>query len=420
MQFSPQQEEALRRVARWLDNPDKPWFYLAGYAGTGKTTLAKEFASGVGGGVCFAAYTGKAAYVLQSKGCVGATTLHRLIYKPKDKSKQRLQELTEQLDDLIYQLTAEEKIGYPDDPGNPAIAEAVARSPQVIKLKAEIEAERSSLERPLFALNLESEVRNAKLVVVDECSMVDEQMGKDLLSFEVPVLVLGDPAQLPPVRGEGFFTQREPDFLLTEIHRQARDNPILRLATDVREGRGLPPGEYGDSRVIEISAADESLYLAHDQMLVGRNEMRKGCNRKIRRLRGRDQPMPVPGDRLVCLRNNHEVGLLNGGIWEALDAVQIDADEIGLTLKSEDGTASITTTAHTHYFLGEKPLYWHVRERDCFDFGYALTVHKSQGSQWDSVLVFDESWFMKNLARNWMYTAITRAAKRVTIVRPRA
>lgn len=418
MQFSPQQEEALRRVARWLDSPDKPWFYLAGYAGTGKTTLAKEFASGISGGVCFGAYTGKAAHVLQTKGCVGATTLHRLIYKPKEKSRERLKELTEQLDDLVFQLTAEERLGYPDDHGNPAIAEAVAQSPQVVKIKAEIEAERSSLERPLFALNLESEVRNAKLVVIDECSMVDEQMGSDLLSFEVPVLVLGDPAQLPPVRGEGFFTNREPDYLLTEIHRQARDNPILRLATDVREGRGLPLGEYGESRVIELSEAGEALYLDHDQMLVGRNQMRRGCNRKIRLLRGREQPMPMPGDRLVCLRNNHEIGLLNGGIWETLDSVQIDSDEVGLTLRGEDGQ-QLTTVAHTHFFLGEKPPFYQVRERDCFDFGYALTVHKSQGSQWDSVLVYDESWFMREKARSWMYTAITRAAKRVTIVRSR-
>ena len=66
--------------------------------------------------------------------------------------------------------------------------------------------------------------------------MVDEDLGRDLLSFGKPVLVLGDPAQLPPVKGGGFFTEAEPDVMLTEVHRQAADNPIIRAvhATSAR------------------------------------------------------------------------------------------------------------------------------------------------------------------------------------------
>ena len=68
------------------------------------------------------------------------------------------------------------------------------------------------------------------------------------MSFEVPLLVLGDPAQLPPIQGGGFFTDAEPDAMLTEVHRQARDNPIVRLSMDIREGRSLAPGQYGETR----------------------------------------------------------------------------------------------------------------------------------------------------------------------------
>ena len=71
--------------------------------------------------------------------------------------------------------------------------------------------------------------------------MVDEELGRDLLSFGKPVLVLGDPAQLPPVKGGGFFTEAEPDIMLTEVHRQAADNPIIRMSMVVREGGRLDP-----------------------------------------------------------------------------------------------------------------------------------------------------------------------------------
>src|SRR5690606_24430402 len=104
-------------------------------------------------------------------------------------------------------------------------------------------------EGPSFSLNRDSAIDKAALVVIDECSMVDEEVGRDLLSFGKPVLVLGDPAQLPPIAGGGFFTEVEPDIMLTEVHRQAADDPIIHLSMLAREGRGLDYGIYGDSRV---------------------------------------------------------------------------------------------------------------------------------------------------------------------------
>jgi exodeoxyribonuclease-5 len=147
MRFSPQQDGALCAANRWLRAPSAQVFRLFGYAGTGKTTLAKHLAAHIDGRVRFAAYTGKAAHVMRIKGCKDAGTLHSLIY--------------------ICSETA---------------------------------------DGPWFELTDQSPLAEAALLIVDECSMVDTRLGDDILSFGVPVLVLGDPEQLPPVRGAGFFT----------------------------------------------------------------------------------------------------------------------------------------------------------------------------------------------------------------------
>src|SRR5258707_12947253 len=99
-------------------------------------------------------------------------------------------------------------------------------------------------------------VAKAELIVIDECSMVDAELGRDLMSFGVPVLVLGDPAQLPPIQGGGFFTEAEPDVMLTEVHRQAQDGPVVRLSMEIRSGQRLVPGQYGASPVVRRDAVD--------------------------------------------------------------------------------------------------------------------------------------------------------------------
>ena len=168
---------------------------------------------------------------------------------------------------------------------------------------------------PSFVLNRSSVASKAALIVIDECSMVDEDLGRDLLSFGKPVLVLGDPAQLPPVKGGGFFTAELPDAMLTEVHRQARDNPIIRLSMAVREGQPLPLGAYGESRVIRRRDIDADAVMRADQVLVGLNRTRRLYNGRIRELSGYRNPMPGEGEKLVCLRNDKTKGLLNGGAW---------------------------------------------------------------------------------------------------------
>ena len=375
MQFSPQQDEALKAVSRWLKEGRPQIFRLFGYAGTGKTTLARHFAEHVDGSVQFAAFTGKAAQVLRAKGATNARTIHSLIYRPR---------------------------------GEEAIADETTGKTSM---------------SPTFSLNRQSPVARAKLIVVDECSMVDEQLGRDLLTFGTPVLVLGDPAQLPPISGGGFFTEHEPDFLLTEIHRQARDNPIIRLALDVREGREFMKGDFGTAQVIGREDVDQDLVLSADQVLVGTNRTRRRYNQRLRELKGFAGPLPQAGDKLVCLRNDPAKGLLNGSLWKVMTASKETVKPgINLLVSPEeddpDRGVSKIKLLKAAFETPEADIAWQQKKRfDDFDYGYALTVHKAQGSQWDEVVLFDESYAFRDTRQRWLYTAITRAAERLTIVR---
>jgi exodeoxyribonuclease-5 len=363
LKWSPQQDAALAAVAAWLKARDKPVFRLFGYAGTGKTTLARHIAEGVGRGVSFAAFTGKAAHVMRGKGCVGASTIHSLIYRSRGE----------------------------DENG------------------------------PTFALNDDSSAGKVGLIVIDECSMVDEEIGRDLLSFGTPVLVLGDPAQLPPISGGGFFTAAEPDVMLTEVHRQAAENPIVRMAMTVREGGSLELGIYGESSVIHRSDIDQAQILAADQVLVGRNATRRSYNARIRELLGRPGPVPVADDTLVCLRNDRKRGLLNGSLWTVATIKRPRKSLLRYDLASADGATGkpAKVSINPAFFDGTADaLSWPERKRsDEFDFGYVLTVHKAQGSQWDDVVLFDESFAFREHRARWLYTGITHAAQRVTVVR---
>src|SRR5208283_2500372 len=146
-------------------------------------------------------------------------------------------------------------------------------------------------------------------------SMVDAELGRDLMSFECPLLVLGDPAQLPPIQGGGFFTDGEPDAMLTEVHRQAQDDPIVRMSMDVREGRDLDIGRYGESEVVSRNDLDPDRVMRADQVLVGRNNTRRAYNMRMRQKQSIEDPLPIAGDKLVCLRNNRKKALFNGGLW---------------------------------------------------------------------------------------------------------
>jgi len=287
----------------------------------------------------------------------------------------------------------------------------------IADVERDILREQKNLSRPEFTLNTDGPLATAALCVVDEYSMIDRQMGSDLLSFGCPVLALGDPGQLPPIDGERFF-DKKPDVMMNEILRQAADNPIIRLSKDVREGRALRPGTYGGSRVVRRGNVSDdelgALVLKADQLLLGMNRTRGQFNNYARELLGHVGKMPVVGDKLVCLRNNPDAGLLNGQTW-FVGRVVDKGDHLQLGLRNDDGDR-VECLSHPHRFLGVSKDFdpRRFREHNDFDYGYALTVHKAQGSQWDRVVLIDE-WRMAK-RREWLYTGITRAAESITVI----
>lgn len=423
LEWTTQQKAAIDKVADWYHRGDEQVFRLFGYAGTGKTTLAHSMVDDLGltGQALYAAYTGKAAYVLRTKGCGGASTIHSLIYAVKDKARAKLNE-------LHLQLAGETDLMQRD-----ILTRAIA-------------IEEAKLANPDWILREDSELGAAPLLVLDEVSMVSHQIAADLLSFGAKLLVLGDPAQLPPVEGGGYFINAAPDHLLDEIHRSALDSPVTRLATAVR---AAPPGDRalgvsgpdGDSgRFSRLSGPAE--LLSFDQVIVGKNATRWQFNEMLRALRGLTGPIPQPSDRVIVLANNSANEVFNG---QQLSIEQANVnpdfgDVIRLTAVDDEGhgrTLDVWASGFTD-IAGEKLAKRNGRGRiAAATWGHAITCHKSQGSQWDRVLVIDESHVFARGAyrdhiethgptraeaeahlagKRWLYTAITRAAQRVAIL----
>ena len=359
--WSPKQQQAIKEIKAWLDDPHrKQVFKLFGYAGTGKTTLARHIADMVNGYVIFGAFTGKAALVMRQSGCYGARTIHSLIYK----------------------TFTNKKTG-----------------------------------KPVFSLNVASEAHSADLIIIDEVSMINAQMAADLLFFKKPILVLGDPGQLPPVEGSGFFTRGKPDIMLTEIHRQAEDNPIIQLATIIRKEKMPPVGRYGNSTVMsELRPVDA---MEASQVIVGLNKTRNQFNATMRHSMGIEAIFPTPSERLICLNNDKDLGIYNGGMF-TVQNITASGDFCYMSLESEDELRDpVMVKVSKHYFDPslEEPDWKRLKGSQAFDFAYAITAHKSQGSQWENVLIFDESRVFKKDRWRWLYTAVTRATDKITLVR---
>lgn len=396
MELSPLQARAYDLVQSWYNDDSSPQvFRLFGFAGTGKSTIANTLVSGIDGLVLFGTFTGKAAAVLRKKGNQTAQTIHSMIYRVLRPDKSRIQDMMKQIED--------------------------APASDVAKLKEQL----IELNRPRFRLldendddDIDAPIFSASLIVVDEVSMVNEEMGKDLLSFGIKILVLGDPFQLPPVSGEGYFTNAEPDFLLDEIHRQAADSPIIQLATTVRKGGSLRYGVYGTSVVKGRATLRPDEMLRADQVLVGRNATRSGRNSIMRQLLGYRDPFPVPGDRLICLKNDSKLGLFNGIMYRVLERNAGRWIEMRLQDADQPDKDSILVNAHSEVFQGkslaEMP-WWQRKLAQEFDYAYAVTVHKYQGSQADNVILENESYCFREHAKRWLYTGITRAADRITV-----
>lgn len=369
VELTGEQQAVLDAALQWFHCGGSPFLTLGGYAGTGKTTLIHAMMPRLGGQrveVC--AYTGKAAHVLRSKGLDRARTIHSLIYAPKEFCKGCEHPLEEQ-EQFCSRLVSCRRAGT-----------------------------RTVFSRvPLLDLDL---------LIVDEASMVSTQIHDDLMSFGVPVLYVGDHGQLEPI-GPNPRLMAEPRLRLETIHRQAEGSPILQFAHDVRQHRR--PQTRGDAARVVRTRSVPGDAASYDVVIVGKNTTRVAVNSMIRRKLGFAGDLPSPGERIVCLRNSREHGVFNGMLATVRAIRCNDSVEVPeLDMVDDDGRAFSGLPFEPSQFGSEERLDQVSRKRLLFDYGYALTCWKAQGSEWDRVLVIERIHPDTSAAR-WRYTAATRA-----------
>ncbi len=401
-ELTADQLEAEKLIEDWFLHSTKQIFVLAGYAGTGKTTILKHV-------VCeklnltpddsaaFVTPTGKAATVLIRSG-IPAATLHK----------------------LIYQSITEEK-------------------------KIELNGKIITVEKLSFKRR-DSIDKSIKLIVLDEASMVSDEVLYDLTEFGVKLLLCGDNAQLPPVEGlNGFLT--EPDYTLKTIVRQQLGNPIIKLSEMAREGKFIPYGNYGGSCVVMskriLTGEKRKRALLHaDQIICGTNKTRVQINDEVRKMKGLGQ-FPENGDKLICTLNNWETfidsemrfNLVNGIIGTVKQPFYDFEKSIGFIQFKPEFLEDFCPEAlpidlgifESGYYRYKRGDYFEKTDEsgqavsaftlNRFEYGYCISCHKAQGSEFDNVIIFDESYAFKEDKNRWLYTAITRAKKKLIILR---
>lgn len=388
--FSLMQITALDRIGHWLKHGGQE-FVLAGYAGTGKTTLARHLQNSTELSMQYCAFTGKAAQTLRSKGVDNVSTIHSMLYMPIDKENTRAK---------ILQLRQDIENNKVED---------------LQKARKRLEKLERDLQSPYFVLREGLEEELCDIIVVDEYSMLSNAIREDILKTGKRVLYLGDPGQLPPVNGSNDIT---PDYFLTEVHRQALESPILAAATMVRE-QGIVPQHFKNEfyYIPKEEASYETVFKHADQILVAYHKTRKTFNKRMRQIQGYDPNMPCIGERVVCLKNKHNIGIFNGSIGKITS--QPEMSELQHIMRFDFREESWGEGADLEV-EAYAPLLCHGKEQDPtdpigipFDYAYAITGHKSQGSEWDAVAIYNEPFFgkMAQQARQWVYTTITRARK---------
>lgn len=261
------------------------------------------------------------------------------------------------------------------------------------------------------------------LIIVDEASMLNEAIYKDLSSFGIPIIAVGDHGQLPPVFGD-FNLMANPDIRLEKIMRQAEGDPIVRLSFIAREYGRIEPGEYGPgvSKVTDRKIMYSLDGIREKMILCGRNKTRVFTNKFVRGKLGINSSSPVPGEKVICLKNNRKAGIYNGNLGILKEIKPSGRHWFQVKIQMEEDFL-FDGTIFRHQFDREKLITeWEDFEYEeignLFDFAYCMTVHKSQGSESDDVVVIEERMGMQTDDdwRRWLYTAITRSKSKILII----
>lgn len=390
--LNEKQQEGLEiAVQRYKDH--KRYTCIGGVAGSGKTELAKQIIERLGvppSKVVYTSYTGKACEVLRQRGNQNVSTIHKLIY---DSVLQR---------DGHYQRTKKKEISY-------------------------------------------------SVVVIDEISMVSRELMRDLFSYDAYFICLGDPFQLPPVQESDEVDSNnhlldDSHIFLDEIHRQAEGSEIIQVATAIRKNIPLKTMDGKDVKIFERNQLSSGMLLWADQIICATNKTRREINEKVRELKGL-RGAPKSGDKVICLKNYWSTisltgaPLINGMIGTIADpySSQIHVDpwlarDVNLAITnaifmSEDNEDFGCLPMNKDILVrGEKTIPWQKEYRILkkkpyllpyeFDYGYCISGHKSQGSQWRNVLVVEENFpcdFREH--QRWLYTCATRTSSKLIIIK---
>ena len=379
IQLTKKQQEGIE-IAKKRYQMKEAYTCIAGFAGTGKSTLVKFLISELGienKYIAYACFTGKAALVLQQKG-QDAITLHKLLYKSYKKK------------DGTFAHIPKEELDFP-----------------------------------------------YKLIVIDEVSMCPKHIWEQALKHDVHIIALGDPFQLPPI-GEDNGILANPHIFLDEVMRQALESDIIKLSMDIRAGKPLQLMNGNDVKVVSKNQVVSGMYTWADQIICGKNTTRRLVNNQMRTLLGYGAE-PQDGDKIICLKNywdtNNESGdpLINGMIGTLKD-VRLGQDQgiLGRDFKAnfipdftEDGMKDLSmdyklmTQGNPTFAKDAKPMFRGGKKVPFpmeFDYGYAITCHKAQGSQFNKILLFEEV-LNREMHARWLYTAITRAVEKIVIVK---
>lgn len=372
MTLTDKQNEGLRLAIQRFKNKD-PYTVISGFAGSGKSTLVQYIIKELNipdSKIAYVAYTGRAALVLKEKGCPGATTAHKLCYH------------TTELPDGTFEHTPKDE---PD--------------------------------------------KQLKLIVVDEVSMLEKEQWEILMRWGIHVICLGDPFQLPSINQENHILDH-PHIFLDEIMRQAQDSEIIRLSMDVRAGKPLSLFKGKDVWVVPKDKITDRMLSIANIVLCGKNATRYYLNQKMRRLRWQEQykDEPIEGDKIICLKNYWNYGDLANGLIGTIDWIDKQEDFILKTkliadFKTDDNVFRGLSMDY-QLFTDGKPLVnqdnWKMYPKEIrpmeFDYAYAITCHKAQGSEFEKVVLFNEPIGKdRELRQRWLYTGLTRSSKKLVV-----
>lgn len=390
MILTNKQQQGLKIAVERYKNRE-PYTVISGYAGVGKSTLINFIVAALDLDpeveVAYITFTGKASEVLREKGCHNAMTAHKLLYYSRQMPNGK----------FFYRP-------------------------------------RTSLEE------------DYKLIIVDEVSMLPKDMWDLLLKHHIHVIACGDPFQIPPIdKTQDNHILDHPHIFLDEVMRQAKESDIICLSMDIREGKSPQSFKGKDVQVFHSYEISDGMYNWADQIITSTNQARFSINDYIRASFNRGKE-PEEGDKVICLRNcwnTHsscfDNPLINGSIGHLKDlrfkkeqyliyGEKIEAPilEATIELHNDDfvdiGIDYVALTTGKKFFSPKEEYAIRKNKNNPelpieFNYGYAITGHRAQGSQWNKVLVIEENFpFEKIEHARWLYTAITRAAEKLTLI----